>query len=358
MTPVSSRNITVKWRWFLLALAATVLLPAAYWNWLRPVAPVLERALAPQLLSELLALPPREVERCDIALVNLLCAEGLPGAGAGRDSEYLATLDRWALRVRSETKRNLYRFRANPAEYENSEAYFRMLMMAVVLYEDFGVRYNPERIALPSRAGFHDRFFADSRDIFLHGLLGERRMGTCSSMPVLYIAVGRRLGYPLKLVTTKAHLFIRWEDTEERFNLEATGRGMNRYGDEHFKQWPFAVTDAEVHNEGYLKSLSASEELAIFLSLRGNCLKEHGKLLEASECYAAATRLAPGWRAFQALLADANQPPSPTAVRIEQVPNPKTASLPPRAPAGARTGPVTEPNPLTKVGSASHGPQQ
>ena len=29
--------------------------------------------------------------------------------------------------------------------------------------------------------------------------------GTCSSLPVLQVAVGRRLGYPLKLVTTKGH---------------------------------------------------------------------------------------------------------------------------------------------------------
>jgi hypothetical protein len=49
--------------------------------------------------------------------------------------------------------------------------------------------------------------------------LGQRRMGTCSSMPVLYVTLGRRLGYPVKLVTAKAHLFVRWEQTGERFNL-------------------------------------------------------------------------------------------------------------------------------------------
>jgi len=44
-----------------------------------------------------------------------------------------------------------------------------MLMMAVVMYEDYGIRYNPERIGLPANMEAHDRFFADSRDIFLHG---------------------------------------------------------------------------------------------------------------------------------------------------------------------------------------------
>jgi regulator of sirC expression with transglutaminase-like and TPR domain len=84
--------------------------------------------------------------------------------------------------------------------------------MAVVMYEDFGIRYNPDRIAISGNLDPNDRFFADSRDIFLHGLVGNRRMGTCSSMSVLYAAIGRRLGYPLKLATTKAHLFLRWED--------------------------------------------------------------------------------------------------------------------------------------------------
>ena len=83
----------------------------------------------------------------------------------------------------------------------------------------------------------HDHFAADSRDLFLHGLLRPALnpqpstlnlpRGTCSSMPVLYIAIGRRLGYPLKIVTTKAHLFIRWESAAERFDLEGTGRGMS-----------------------------------------------------------------------------------------------------------------------------------
>lgn len=34
--------------------------------------------------------------------------------------------------------------------------------------------------------------------------------------------------YPLKLVTTKGHLFVRWEGTGERSNVEATSHGLNR----------------------------------------------------------------------------------------------------------------------------------
>ena len=258
-------------------------------------------------LLGLLKLPNSELERSDIALMNLLCAQQLPGAAGVNISNQLATLDQWAKRVQSETERHLYRFRSNPAEYYSSEAYFRMLMMAVVFYEDLNIRYNPERVSNPQNINSDDRFFADSRDIFLHGLIGNRHMGTCSSMPVLYAAVGRRLGYPLKLVTTKGHLFLRWDDGKEQFNLEATGRGMNRYDDEHFKQWPFPVSEEEIRTEGYLKSLTAAEELAVFLSLRANCLKEAGKIQEAAECYAHAARLAPASRSYALLQADVLQ---------------------------------------------------
>ena len=302
-----------QWPFVLCALVGMGVLVTVIWNKSHPTTLTFgggERAQgyttkSPQTLSELLGLPTSELGRCDTAMLNLLCAQGLPGAEQINISDYLATLDQWARHVRSETERNFHKFRDNPADFYYSEGYSRMLIIAVVMYEDFGIRYNPDRIAISGNLDPNDRFFADSRDIFLHGLVGNRRMGTCSSMPVLYAAIGRRLGYPLKLATTKAHLFLRWEDDKERFDLEATGKGMNRYDDEHFKQWPFLVSDEEIRTEGYLKSLTATEELAVFLSLRGDCLKEAGRMTEAADCFAAALHLSPGWNAYRALLADA-----------------------------------------------------
>jgi hypothetical protein len=312
-------------------------------------------------LAGLLALPPAQRSEFDIALLNLLCAEGLPGAETVDLQGCIATLDRWTARVRSETERHLYRYRANPREFESSEGYFRMLLMAVVLYEDFSIRYNPSRMTAPEAADPNDHFFADSRDLFLHGLLtpalnsqflaapersGGRsapnyRTGTCSSMPVLYVAVGRRLGYPLKLATTKAHLFLRWEGAGERFDLEATGKGMNRYDDEHFKQWPFPVNEEEIRSDGYLKSLTPTEELALFLSLRGQCLMEAGRRSAAEASYAQAVRLAPTSKPYRALLAAAQQPSQSGTAQVARSPGLVQGHLPtkllalPAAPASA-----------------------
>lgn len=217
----------------------------------------------PASLNALLALPETELARCDIALMNLLCAEGLPGADNLNRESLLAQLDAWASRIRTETDLHSYRFRANPSEFESSEAFFRLLMMTVVVQEDFKVRYNPARATASGADSAIDGFFQNSRDIFLHGLLSGERTGTCSSMPVLYAALGRGLGYPLKLVTTKGHLFVRWESATERVNAEITNTGINRFDDNYYKQWPFEVSEDEVKAEGYLKSLNAREELAV-----------------------------------------------------------------------------------------------
>ncbi len=63
-----------------------------------------------------------------------------------------------------------------------------------------------------------------------------------------------------------------------------------------------AVSPAEEKAEGYLKSLTASEELAVFLSIRGMCLRQQGRLQEAVESFAAAAKLAPGCRSYRQVL--------------------------------------------------------
>ncbi len=151
----------------------------------------------PATLVSLLAMDTNELARVDIAFVNLLCAQGLPGCETVNMTNALAVLDQWAAKVKSETERHQYRWERNPAEFEHSKGFFKMLMLAVVLAEDFKVHYRTDRQVSPSAAAMGDGFFGDARDVFLPGLLSEQRHGTCSSIPVLYVAVGRRLGYQM-----------------------------------------------------------------------------------------------------------------------------------------------------------------
>jgi len=256
-------------------------------------------------------IPAQALAGLDIAELNLMCADGLPGANGINISGAKATLDDWTKHVRQETERSLPKFRNRPAEYENSEAYFRILVLVTVLQQDFKIHYNRGQIDSPD--------FTDSRNLFIHGLLSKERQGTCVSIPVLYVAIGRRLGYPLKLVTTKAHLFARWEsaDGRERFNIEATNQGLNCFPDDYYRTWPVPVTEAEIENASYLKSLTPAEELALFLSTRGHCLESCGRFAEAQVPHAHAHLLAPGSAVYLAFLASAVKKEMPNWREVE-----------------------------------------
>jgi hypothetical protein len=137
-------------------------------------------------------------------------------------------------------------------------------------------------------------------------------------MPIFYIALGRRLGYPLKLAKAKGHLFLRWDSPKEKFDMDATGKGLNKYDDEHYKQWPFPLVEADIKEEDYLKSLSAREELSVFLSIRGACQTDNGQLGEALASFNLACKLVPTWRGNQVMLAQARHRLSRPVVLVQQ----------------------------------------
>jgi hypothetical protein len=266
-------------------------------------------------------MPPPALAGVDIAVMNLLCAEDLRGAENLDIADALKMLDAYADQVQRETDRHLYRYYQHPEQFEHSEAYFRLLMMTTVLQQDFGVRYNPAR-ASPGTFEPNDVFFANSHDVFLHGLTSQPAMGTCASLPVLHVAVGRRLGYPLYLVTTKGHLFVRWQDSRTTVNAEATSQGLTTYDDHHYRNWPFTISDEEVLANGYLKSMAPSEELACFLSTRGMCLMSMGNLDGSLDAHRQAARLAPHILAYQRILAMATQDVASRRSRVFIPPDP------------------------------------
>ena len=232
----------------------------------------------------------------DVAAVNLACAAGLPGAEDVDVGRCLARLDAWARHVRRETDRCAGQFRKDPAAFDNSRAYFRVLVLATVLQQDCGVRYDPDLVP-------RDDFFSNAENLFLHGVL-RGRGGTCSSLPPVYVAVGRRLGYPLRLVQTSSHLFARWDDpaTGERFNVECTSQGLNCHPDDYYRTWPQPTTPEEVQRSGWLLSLTPREELATFLANRGHCWQDNRRHREAVEAYAWAASLAPRQGGYLACL--------------------------------------------------------
>lgn len=238
---------------------------------------------------DLVRLTDSELARHDLAAINIACATGLPGAEEIDVGYCLYKLDDWADRVKEYTSRLMPQFRRKPHEYENSEAYFRTLALITVLQRDEGVRYNPAKI--PEDAPF------DASDSFIHGVI-QGDGGTCATLPVVYAAVGRRLGYPIKLAATRnekfGHLFARWESaTGERFNIEAVGPGLTTPPDDFFRSG-FYNLSAKVEADGcYLQTQTPREELAGFLAGRGWCAEDGRNWRQCVEAWSWAAELAP-----------------------------------------------------------------
>src|SRR4051812_1793664 len=112
-------------------------------------------------------------------------------------------LDRWSIAVDRYVTDCRPRFELHPEEYDGNEGIFCFLPMVTLLKHDrgFGIRYQPNAV------GAYD--FSDSRDDFLHGVL-TRRLGTCTSLPVLFVAIGRRLAWPMHLAIAKRHVLCQW----------------------------------------------------------------------------------------------------------------------------------------------------
>jgi len=164
-----------------------------------------------------------------------------------------------------------------------------------VLQEDFQAHYNPDR-ALPQLRGQrepNDAFFSDSRDVFIHGLLGGERRGTCSSLPVLYAAVAQRLGYPVHLAAAAEHLYLRYEEGTNHLNVDAAGEGFITLSDEEYKKWPHAITAGEMKAYGLLEPMSHERILGTFLSIRAASLTSAKRYDEAAKTWESARRYLP-----------------------------------------------------------------
>jgi len=249
-------------------------------------------------LAEINESPGDYLGKLDVALLNSICAIGLPGAEDLDIPRHLAWLDNAAHQFELQSREHLDELAQTPALYDNSPGRFFCNFLLRTLQEILGVKYNPARIAA---SDFQNPLcinpvFSDSRDLFIHGLI-DGPGGTCASMPVLYVAVGRRAGLPLKLVEAPGHLLCRWEGRRfnvfERFNVEGAGHGIAFYPDDFYRTWPSEWKPHDEPGGWYLKSLSPVEEFAVFLATRGSCLEDNGRLKEAIQAFGWASKLLP-----------------------------------------------------------------
>ncbi len=219
-----------------------------------------------------------------------MCATSLPGSESLNIEQCLATLDRWTDGIQRYSQYAIREFETNPEVYHHQLgfAYFAAMVTFLRHPRGLGISYQPTAIG--------NNHFWDSRDDFIHGML-TRGLGTCASMPVLYVAVGRRLGYPLHLAISNGHFFCQWvNDDGSRINLEGSGAsGSEMLPDTHFYYWPTSLDARQLALNRYLRPLTREEELAAFLQTRANCFASVGRFAEAAEAILQAHQVAPKW---------------------------------------------------------------
>ncbi len=132
---------------------------------------------------------------------------------------------------------------------KNTEPDHRIRALNTYLYLDQGFHYDTE-----------DPYGHKLKNRYINGLL-DTKSGSCFTMPLLYLALAQRLGYPVYPVSAPQHLFLRYVDPKLAMqNIEATGGG-GYSPDEAY------INDMEIPSKGietgaYLKTMSYKDLLA------------------------------------------------------------------------------------------------
>lgn len=232
-----------------------------------------------RLFNDILELDPADIAKQDVGLLNLLCAPGLVGSEGLNVARCMARLDSLAAFVRASTERGLGNFRSSP-DYGHCEPMWRMALLVTKVKRDYGAAYDPG-VRADLQADGHSPM-SDASNVFVHGLLDDdanRRLGSCSSIPVLVAAVARRLGYPVRLAVNRRHVYARWDDGQGfAFNVEASNpAGMTVLPEDHY--WnDFGPVDARERASGlYCRSLTPAEAFALFLKQRSHALHDQAR---------------------------------------------------------------------------------
>ena len=131
--------------------------------------------------------------------------------------------------------------------------------------------------------GFHYDHspFARSRQdyYFLNGIL-DTKQGICYSLPLLYIAVAQRLGYPLYPVLAPDHIFVRYVDPNfMEQNIETTSGG--KYFPDQYYIEAFAVSQRGLKSGSYLRTLTYRQFLGHMLAASAVFHGRNGESLKA-----------------------------------------------------------------------------
>lgn len=133
---------------------------------------------------------------------------------------------------------------------------YRIRALNTYLYKVFCMQYD-----------LSDPYVKNRHNRYINGILDNHK-GSCSNMPLLYLAVAQRLGYPVYAVTVPKHIFLRYVDSRlEMKNIEATSGGGYSPDEEYIAT--LKISSKALANGTYLKTLTYREYLGILIEQNG-----------------------------------------------------------------------------------------
>lgn len=89
------------------------------------------------------------------------------------------------------------------------------------------------------------------------------RKGNCVSMPLLFVALGQRIGLDVTAASAPEHVFVKFRDEKGvYYNIEATS-GANFARDSWMRQQSPEITDKSIASGAYMRPLSRRETVAL-----------------------------------------------------------------------------------------------
>jgi hypothetical protein len=240
--------------------------------------------------AELAAIDPLEL--------NLIVAKG-----AERDLDmpsYKAMADEWAEAILAQIPAAEEHFHSFPRRWLNDVRYARLAVMACYVNDVLRMRYHEghdedQKHNRPPR-------YTRPGDLFLHGLM-DTRLGTCANMPMLHVALGWRLGWPVSLACVGSHNVVRYDDGDVIYNIEATNSGEGRLGsppDAHYiDRWELPRKALGCGSD--LGSITPRQMLGTFFGLRARHLECIDSFAQAELDWLLARYLFPNNRALHFL---------------------------------------------------------
>lgn len=252
-------------------------------------------------LERLANLQENEIDLGEVAL--LLASEAFPGLDVQR---YSAQLDRLAEEIRQFTEQ------MRPFTKSAVEPDYPIRSMNTYLYK---------------RLGFHyDRNDLDAKQLknrYLNGVL-DTKAGSCTTLPLLYLALAQRLRYPVYPVAAPQHLFCRYRLPDGTYqNIEATAGGWSS-DEEYIKV--LEISERGLKSGTYMENMTYRQLLGDLISENGGYWARQKDLIRAVKYMTMGLRLNPKsaevWRMLGYVFHKLADEYEQMSVRFPQLQNP------------------------------------